>query len=155
MSTKEDLIRKYADRTPEEMEKEQDKIEQEYNLMSQDLDQKLTKASSKIDIMKFGEAEIHIKRPTKAQLNRLIPPELAKYRKNPKEIPYELAKEYESDIMKLMEELIIMPKHNAKTWSETIGDEFIAAFQAHLVNLQTKIQEEAKGFLRQTSDTQS
>lgn len=149
MSTKENLIRKYADKTPEEMEKEQDKIEQDYILMSQELDQKLMETSSKIDDMKFGDTTVKVKRPTKAQLNRFTPPELAKYRENPQGIPYEVAKTYEDDMYKLMEELIVMPKHDAKWWIENTGDEFIAAFQAHIATIRTKIQKDAESFLRQ------
>lgn len=149
MPTSEELIRKYANKTPEEMEKEQDKIEQEYTLMSQELDQKLMEASFKIDEMKFEEMTVKVKRPTKAQLNRFTPPEIAKYRKNPESIPYEIAKVYEEDIYRLMEELIVMPKHDAKWWIENTGDEFIAAFQAHIATIRAKIQKDAESFLQQ------
>lgn len=149
MPTSEDLIRKYANKTPEEMEKEQDRIEQEYALMSQELDQKLMEASSKIDDMKFGDMTVKVKRPTKAQLNRFTPPELVKYRENPQSIPYEVAKTYEDDIYKLMEELIVMPKHDAEWWIENTGDEFIAAFQAHIATMRAKIQKDAESFLQQ------
>jgi hypothetical protein len=149
MPTSEDLIRKYANKTPEEMEKEQDKIEQEYNLMSQELDQKLMEASSKIDEMKFGDITVRVKRPTKVQLNRFTPPELAKYREKPESIPYEVARTFEDEIYKLMEELIVMPKHDAKWWMEHTGDEFIAAFQFHIATIRAKIQKDAESFLQQ------
>jgi len=143
------LIKKYANKTPEQMEREQADIEEEYIVASKELDQKLLNASSKVDFMEFGDAIIHVKRPTREQIDRMTPPELAKYRKNPTEVPYEIAKEYEETMYKLMEELIIFPKHTAIEWKQLTGDEFMAAFQTHLMTIQSKIQKDAERFLQQ------
>lgn len=156
MPSIDDLVKKYANRTPEEMELEQDKIEQDYAIQSRALEQKIQEASSKIDEMKIGkEIVARVKRPTKEQLNQFLPPELTKYRNKPQEIPYEVAMKYETDMYKLMEELIVMPKHNAEWWIKNTGDEFMATFQAHIANIRTRIQKDIESFLRQTSDTQS
>jgi hypothetical protein len=156
MPSIDELVKKYANKTPEEMELEQDKIEQDYMVQSRALEQKILEASSKIDEMKIGEETVaRVKRPTKEQMNRILPPELAKYRKNPEEVPYEVAKKYETEMYQLMEELIVMPKHDSEWWIKNTGDDFMAAFQAHIANTQSQIQKDTERFLRQTSDTPS
>jgi len=156
MPSEEELIKKYATKTPEEMELEQDKIEQDYAVQSKALEQKILEASSKIDEMKMGEVVVaRVKRPTKGQMNRILPPELAKYRSKPEKVPYEVAKKYEVEMYKLMEELIVMPKHDAEWFINNTGDDFMAAFQAHIANIQSQIQKDTERFLLQTSDTEN
>jgi len=156
MVSREELVKKHADKTPEEMEIEQEKIELDYAIQSRGLEQKILEASSKVDEMKIGKETVaRVKRPTKEQMNRILPPELAKYRNKPEEVPYEVAKEYENRMYKLMEELIVMPKHDSDWWIKNTGDDFMAAFQAHIANTQAQIQKDTERFLRQTSDTQN
>lgn len=150
MASKE-LVKKYAGQTPEEMEKEQDELETEVIVASRELEQKIKDFSKKTDPLVInGETYAHVQRPTTSQYERIIPPQLAKYRKKPEEIPYEVAKKYEDDMYKLMEELITDPKHNMEWWKQNTGDEFMAAFQAHVFNIRTKLQENIEGFLEQT-----
>lgn len=150
------LIEKYATQTPEEMEKIQDELEQEYAAQCVEMDQNIRKFSSKTDpLIVDGKTLAVIKRPSASQYRRIIPPELAKFRKNPQDIPYELAMKYQDDIYRLMEEMIIKPKHDAKWWENNTGPEFMGAFQAHVVNIGIKLQESIDGFLGQTSDSRS
>jgi hypothetical protein len=148
------LIEKYATKTPEEMEKEQDTIEEDYMLQTKALEQKLIAVSSKIDPMKVGEEIFaYVKRPTSAQFERMTPPELAQYRKSPESIPYDVAKKYEEDMYTLLAELVVMPKHDAKWWRENTGDEVMKAFQEHLMNIRVEIQTSAESFLSPKKDT--
>ena len=140
---------KYADKSPDEMAKEQDKLEQEVSVASQALDQQIQKFSSKTDEMKAPDGAVLaiVKRPTSAQFKRFTPPELAKFKDKPENITIELAEKYEKDIYKLMEELIVTPKHTAEEWPELVGDDFIAVFQAHLFNVRKKMAETVQSFL--------
>ena len=148
---KKDLIEKYADETPEEMEQEQEDLETEVALTSKDLDQKITKFNQKVDpLMIDGEIYGYVQRPSGKQYNRIIPTDLAKFRKHPENIPWETARKYEDDMYELMAELIVNPKHTPEYWRENTGDEFMAAFQAHVFNVRQKLQENIDSFLRPT-----
>jgi len=146
-----ELIKKYAGKSVEEMEKEQDVLQEEVVLSSKELEQKIQNFSKKSDALIInGEVYAYVQRPTARQYERIIPPELAKFRNHPEKISFELAKKYENDMYVLMEELIVSPKHNALWWKENTGDEFMAAFQAHVFNVRQKLQEDIEGFLGQT-----
>lgn len=156
MPTPDELRQKYAIKSPEEMEKEQEELEKEYTLRSVELEQKIFGTVNKTDEMKIdNEVVAIVKRPTKSQMNRMLPPELAKYREKPESIPYEVAKKYEGELYKLMEELIVSPKHEAVWWTDHVGDEFVEAFQMHLASIQSKIQEDTANFLQRKSGTPS
>jgi len=149
----EDLIKKFANKSEEEMMKEQDELEAEYVARSVELDQAISEFDMVIDELKDPKSEkvlAEVKRPTASQFRRVIPPELAKFRKNPEKIPYELAMKYEDDMYKLMEELIVRPKHTAKEWRENTGGRFMALFQSHIVKLNEKVREDTESFLPQT-----
>lgn len=149
----EDLIKKFANKSEEEMIKEQDELEAEYIARSIELDQAISEFDVTIDELKdpkTGKTLAEVKRPTASQFRRVIPPELAKFRKNPEKIPYETAMKYEDDMYKLMEELIVRPKHTAKEWRESTGGRFMAFFQSHLVKLNEKVREDTESFLPQT-----
>lgn len=142
------LVEKYAVDTPEEMEKEQEALETEVIVASKELEQKIQDFSKKVDpLMINGELFAYVQRPTASQFERLIPSQLAEFRKNPEKIPYKVAKSYEKDMYKLMEELIVNPKHNVTWWKENTGDEFMAAFQAHIFNVRQKLQANIESFL--------
>lgn len=153
------IIEKYAkNKTPEEMEKEQDELEKEYHTQSKALEQNILKFSSKTDKLEdpeTGETLAEVKRPTSSQYQRTIPPELAKYKDKPEEIPYELAQKYQDDLYKLMEEMIVKPKHSAEWWKEHTGGRFMALFQAHIVNIYNTLQEDINSFLQPTTGTRS
>jgi len=149
--TNKNLIEKYASETPKEMEQEQEDLETEVAFTSKDLDQKIRSFNMKVDpLMINGEIHSYVKRPTAAQYNRIIPPELAKFRKTPEKISWDMAKRYENDMYALMAELIVNPKHPTDWWKENTGDEFMAAFQAHIFNIRQKLQEDIDGFLQPT-----
>lgn len=143
------LIEKYANKTPEEMEKEQDELETEVNLNAQALDQNISKFSSKTDEMKAPDGTLLaiVRRPTAKQFKQFVPPHLLKYKGHPEKLPPDVALEYEQNIYKLMSELIVQPKHTVEEWQELIGDDFIAAFQAHLFKIRQKMSETVKSFL--------
>lgn len=155
----EKLAEKYSKgKTEEQMIKEQDALEEEYATRSAEYEQALEDFSNQTDDLidpKTKKALVVVRRPTSAQFKRVIPPELAKYRKNPEKIPYELAMKYENDMYKLMEELIDIPKRSAEQWRETTGAKFMALFQSHLVNINEKVREDAESFLPQTLGSRS
>jgi len=145
-----ELVKKYAGK-PEELEKEQDVLEQEVAVTSKELEQKISDFSRKVDPLIFnGETLAYVRRPTAKQYERIIPPELAKFRKHPEKISYEMEQKYVNGMYGLMEELIVNPKHIAEWWKENTGDEFMAAFQAHIFNVRTKLQKDIENFLEPT-----
>lgn len=149
----EDLIKKFANKSEEEMIKEQDELEAEYTARSIELDQAISEFDVVIDELKdpkTGNKLAEVKRPSASQFRRVIPPELAKFRKTPEKISYETAMKYEDDMYKLMEELIVTPKHTAKEWRDSTGGRFMALFQSHLVKLNEKVREDTESFLPQT-----
>jgi len=149
MANKE-LVEKYAG-SPEEMEREQDELETEVAIISKELEQKIRGFSKKTDTLTVdGEVLAYVQRPSASQFDRLFPQQLAKYRKKPEDIPFEVAKKYETDMYELMGELIVNPKHEVKWWKENTGDEFMAAFQAHVFNVRQKLQENIENFLEPT-----
>lgn len=146
-----ELIEKYGGQSVEELEREQDELEEEVAFTSKELEQKIRNFNNKVDQLKIhGETFAYVRRPTAKQYERIIPPELTKFRKNPEKIPFETARKYENDMYALMEELIASPKRDAEWWKENTGDEFMAAFQAHVFNVRTKLQEDLKDFLEPT-----
>ena len=151
-----DLIEKYGKQTPEEMEKEQGTLETEHVEKCKEMEENISAFSSKTDELVINDKVLAIvKRPTNAQFKRFTPAEMIKYSGHPDEIPPELAMKYEADMYVLMAELIVSPKHTAKEWQETTGDNFMAAFQAHLFSTRQKLAKETAAFLQQTLDTQS
>jgi len=147
-----DLVNKYAGKSVEEMDKEQDDLKSEVALRSKEMEQEIDSFSSKTDELKnpdTGKIMAVIKRPTKAQFEMFTPPNLLKYRENPENIPPEEALEYEKGLYKLMEQLIVMPKRTAEEWKECTGDDFMAAFQAHLMKTREKMQKTVDSFLEQ------
>lgn len=150
MATKE-LVKKYAGKSVEELEREQDELEEEVAFTSKELEQKIQNFSKKVDpLIVNGETLAYVQRPTAKQYERIIPSDLAKFRKHPEKISFELARKYENDMYALMEELIVSPKHNAEWWKENTTDEFMAAFQAHVFNVRTRLQEDIQNFLEPT-----
>ena len=148
---KEDLVKKYAGESEEELAREQDELEEEVAFTSKELEQKIQSFSKKVDPLVInGETYAYVLRPTGEQYERIIPPELAKFRNNPEKITFELARKYENDMYALMEELIVSPKHDAKWWKKNTTDEFMAAFQAHIFIIREKLQEDIQNFLEQT-----
>ena len=147
----EDLVKKYGGQSAEELEREQDELEEEVAFTSKTLEQKIKNFGKKVDpLIVNGETLAYVQRPTAKQYERIIPSDLAKFRKHPEKIPFEVARKYENDMYVLMEELIVNPKHDAEWWKENTGDELMAAFQAHVFNVRTKLQEDVQNFLEQT-----
>lgn len=150
LTEEEKLVKKYATKTPEEFDNEQDALRGEVNVAAQALLQNIEKYSSKTDELKdsaTGATLAIVKRPTNAQFRRFTPPQLAKYKDDPESVPYEVAVAYEEDVFKLMEELIVQPKKTAEEWKSTVGDEFVALFQAHMFKTRQKLSEDVKRFL--------
>jgi len=146
-----DLIKKYAGKSVGELEREQDALEEEVTFTSKELEQKIQDFNKKVDpLIVNGETLAYVRRPTAKQYERIIPSDIAKFRKHPENISFELARKYEDDMYALMEELIVSPKHTGEWWKENTGDEFMAAFQAHVFNVRTKLQEDLKDFLEPT-----
>lgn len=144
------LIKKYAVKSPSEMRKEQAELREEVALKSKELEQEIEDFSSKTDKLINPETNrpmAVVKRPSKAQFEVFTPPQLLKYREHPEKIPPEVAIKYESGMYKLMEELIVAPKHTAKWWRENTGDDFMALFQAHLMKLRENMEKTIESFL--------
>jgi len=152
MTTK-DLIKKYATKTPEEMVAEQDKLREDLTIQQMELDSKIRNFSTQVDPLctNTGEVLAHVKRPSIAQLERLLPIKLLKYKDNPETIPPEEALAFISEIYKLMEELIVCPHHSAEEWKEMISDDFVAMFQAHILKIREEASKAVSRFLPQTT----
>ena len=152
---KEDLIKKYASRSADQMAKEQDSLKDDVAIEALELDSKIRNFSSQIDSIKSDTGEIlaYAKRPSAAQFGRLIPMKFMKYKDDPTSIPTEEAIAYSEDIYKLMEELIICPKHTTDEWKGMIGDDFLAAFQAHFLRIREEASKTVSRFLPQPTDS--
>lgn len=157
VSDNKELIRKYATKSVEEMTKEQDKMQEDLSSESLELDSKIRNFSTHIDPIMSDTNEVlaQAKRPSSAQFERLLPLKFLKYRDNPEGIPEEEAIAYTEDIYKLMEELIVCPRHTAKEWKNLIGDEFVAAFQAHFVKVREEGSKTVTRFLQRTTASTS
>lgn len=151
---KEDLVKKYASKTVDQMAKEQEDLKDDVAVEAMELDSRLRNFSSQIDPVKSdtGEVLAYAKRPSAVQFERLIPPKFLKYKDNPESISIEEAMEYSEDIYRLMEELITMPKHTAREWKEIVGDDFLAAFQAHFIKVREEASKTIARFLRPATD---
>ena len=152
---KEDLVKKYASKSVEQMVKEQEDLKDDVAVEAMELDSKLRNFSSQIDPIKSETGEIlaYAKRPSAAQFERLIPPKFLKYREDPDSIPPEEAMEYNVDMYRLMAELITRPKHSAQEWKELIGDDFMVAFQAHFIKVREEASKAVSRFLQPVTDT--
>lgn len=156
-SNNKELIRKYATKSVEEMTKEQDKMQEDLSSESLELDSKIRNFSTRIDPIMSDTNEVlaQAKRPSSAQFERLLPLKFLKYRDNPEGIPEEEAIAYTEDIYKLMEELIVCPRHTAGEWKNLIGDDFVAAFQAHFVKVREEGSRTVTRFLQRTTASTS
>lgn len=147
------LAEKYGDKTTEQMIKDQEDLETQVTMDAVALEQNISTFSKKVDPMTVdGKTLAYIQRPNKSQYERFVPQDLSKYKDKPEEVPEGVARKYEEDIYRLMEELIVSPKHTAQEWKERVGDDFVAAFQAHMFGVRKRATEEASAFLRRTTD---
>jgi hypothetical protein len=147
------LADKYGTKSPEQMVEDQANLEAQVNMDAVALEQNISTFSKKVDPMTIdGKILAYIQRPNKSQYERFVPQGLSKYKDKPEEVPENVARNYEEDIYKLMEELIVRPKHTAQEWKERVGDDFVAAFQAHMFEVRKRATEEASAFLRRTTD---
>jgi len=149
-SKERELADKYGkDQTVEEMAKEQDSLEQEVIVASKAMDQEISEFSVKIDDMISPTTDklmCKVRRPTATQWKQLVPPELAKYKKNPKEIPHKLAEKYEELVYEMMALLIVQPKHDVKWWKDNTTYDFVVLFQTHVMKVFDKMTEELENF---------
>lgn len=133
------LVEKYAGKSAEEMESDQEQLMAEYNERCQAMEHEISDFSTKTDEMKnptTGKVMAIVKRPTTNQWKQMVPKELMKYTgKDKKEIPIEVAEKYEELIYDVMAELIVEPKHDAKWWKDHTGYEFVQAFQSHMISI--------------------
>ena len=143
------LAEKYADQTPEEMEKEQDSLEKEVVFASKAMEQEISSFSIKVDELinpVTKKLMCKVKRPTATQWKQLVPPELAKYKKDPKSIPFEVAEKYETLVYDIMAELIVQPKHTAQWWRDNTTYDFVALFQTHMMETFDKMSKSLENF---------
>lgn len=148
-SKERELADKYAKQTVEEMEKEQESLEQEVVSASKAMEQEISSFSIKIDELispVTKKVMCKVKRPTTTQWKQLVPPELVKYKEDPKKVPLEVAEKYEELVYDIMAELIVQPKHNAKWWKDNTTYDFVALFQAHLMKTFDKMSEDIEDF---------
>lgn len=97
------------------------------------LEENLRNFAEKTDPIVFrGKPLCWVKRPSKAQFEKLIPPDMMKYKNSPDSIPKAEADKYENLIYEMMAELIVNPKHDANWWKANSPLIFIPLFQAHL-----------------------
>ena len=112
---------------------ENEKSKQQYSHDMADLEQNLKDFSELTDpIVVRGKPLCWVKRPAREEFEALVPPELKKYRNDPKGVPPELANKYEDNVYLMMEKLIVEPKHDSTWWKANSPLIFIPLFQAHL-----------------------
>jgi len=148
-STEKELAEKYANQTPEEMEKEQESLEREVAVASRAMEQEISSFSIKIDELispVTNKLMCKVQRPTTSQWKQLVPPELAKYKKDPKSIPLKVAEKYETLVYDIMAELIVQPKHTAKWWKDNTTYDFVVLFQDHMIKTFDKMSENLGNF---------
>lgn len=148
-SKEKELAEKYANKTPEEMVEEQESLEREVIVASKAMEQEISSFSIKIDELinpVTKNVMCKVKRPTASQWKQLVPPELAKYKEDPKSIPIELAEKYESLVYDMMAELIVQPQHPAQWWKDNTTYDFVALFQEHIMKVFDKMSENIGNF---------
>ena len=144
-----ELAKKYANQTPEQMEKEQESLEQEVVVASKAMEQEISSFSIKIDELISPETKkvmCKVRRPTTSQWKQLVPPELTKYKDDPKSVPLKLAEKYETLVYDIMAELIVQPKHTAQWWKDNTTYDFVALFQDHMIKTFDKMSENLGNF---------
>ena len=156
-SNNKELIKKYATKSVEEMTKEQDDMQEDLSSESLELDSRIRNFSTHIDPIMSDTDEVlaQAKRPSSAQFERLIPLKFLKYRNKPEGIPENEAIIYSEDIYRLMEELIVCPRHKAEEWKNLVGDDFVAAFQAHFIKIREEGSKTVTRFLQRTTASTS
>lgn len=92
-----------------------------------------------------GNVMCVIRRPTMAQWEAFVPPELTIY-KNPEDVPPEIAQKYNDIMFDMMSQIIVKPKHDAKWWKENATQDFIAILQEHLTNIMNRAGDISKKF---------
>lgn len=85
-----------------------------------------------------GKALCWVRRPTQAELERLVPSELTKY-ENLEDVPEEIQEKYANVQFKMMAQLIEKPKKGATWWKEHANLIFQELFQLHLVDIYKKL----------------
>jgi len=149
ISKEKELAKKYTNQTPEEMEKEQESLEQEVVIASKAMEQEISSFSIKIDELVnpvTNKLMCKVQRPTATQWKQLVPPELIKYKEDPKSIPLEVAEKYEALVYDIMAKLIVQPKHTAKWWKDNTTYDFVALFQSHLMETFDKMSKNLENF---------
>jgi len=76
-----------------------------------------------------------VKRPTRAEFEKLVPPELMKYKNSIESVPKDIADKYEGQVYTMMAELIAKPKHDANWWKDNSNLVFLTLFQNHLLKI--------------------
>jgi hypothetical protein len=118
---------------------EQKKIRQSFTTDAVELEKNLMNFNKIIDPMinpdEPDNALCWIRRPTTAQLEKMLPAELMAYKNDPNAIPVDIMKKNENFQFEMMAELIELPKHNAQWWKENSNLVFQSLFQKHLTGV--------------------
>jgi hypothetical protein len=136
MSEKQSFMNKHKPLSTKEIDKKFSDNEAAKSTYTHDmatLEENLRNFNEKTDpIVLNGKPLCWVKRPTKDQFERLIPPELMKYKNSLETVPKEISDKYEDQIYDLMAELIVEPKHDKSWWKVNSPLVFIPLFQAHM-----------------------
>jgi len=150
MATKPEKKPEYIPMSPEDIKKEEETIEKgktKYSMEQTEVEKALTEYLELTDpIVHKGKAIAWVRRPSMKQLREMIPPEMAKYMDNPKDVPEETAKKYEGFFYKKMAELIKVPEYTAEQWEEKANPWFVRLFWEHIANIAKLMEGQVEGF---------
>lgn len=146
-----ELVKKYG-LTDEEIEKEkqeQIKIKTDYTRNNTMYEQNLLNYFNVTeDIMdENGKPLAQIRYPSYKDITDFVPKEIMSYVKNNKPIPEELQEKYSDNVFKMMENLIVSPKHDAEWWkSQPRITEFVKLFNDKYQEIVERVIGEAINF---------
>lgn len=152
MPEEEKFIKKHQSLTPEKLKEEyrlKEEAKKQYSTDAVELEKELDNFKKIVEPLLnpvTDKAMCWIRRPTQAEWEGMLPPELIQYRNNPETIPPELGQKYSDMTFELMAIVIEKPKHDAKWWKAHSNLDFIQLFNAHLSSIFEKLSKDTANF---------
>lgn len=146
------FINKHTPLTPEKLKeeyKQKEEAKKQYSTDAVELEKELDNFKNIVEPLLnpvTGKAMCWIRRPTQAEWEGMLPPELVQYRNSPEKIPPELGQKYSDITFELMAKVITKPKHDANWWKEHSNLDFIQLFNTHLSTIFEKLSKDTANF---------
>lgn len=132
---------------PTKATKNMEKAKQDYNIDQAEVLRNLTDYLNIKDPIKWnGKVIALVRRPSMKELKELIPKDLRKFVDDPKGLPNEEAKEYETFFYKKMSEFITVPNWSPEEWEINGNPWFIRLFFDHLSQIAKLMEGNIEGF---------